>query len=148
MMIDGVPHLQEEIGSPEAADAFVRGVKSQATGVDANDVVYSFESSKDFNAEPDLGRIKTKVLALNFADDEFYRDSLQILQRDIQQVRQGKTVIRPTSASSASSAGHFSMAHPDLWKDQAQAFMQWSAPTEATCCLQGQARGKDRSAAR
>jgi homoserine O-acetyltransferase len=123
MMIDGVPHLQEEIGSPEAADAFVRGVKSQATGVDANDIVYSFESSKDFNAEPDLGRIKTKVFALNFADDEFYRDSLQILQRDIQQVRQGKAVIRPTSAGSA---GHFSMAHPDLWKDQAQAFMQWS----------------------
>jgi len=123
MMIDGVPHLQEEIGSPAAADAFVRGVKSQAAGVDANDVVYSFESSQDFNAEPDLGRIKTKVFALNFADDEFYRDSLQILQHDIQQVRLGKVVIRPTSAGSA---GHFSMAHPDLWKDQAQVFMQWS----------------------
>ncbi len=90
MMIDGVPHLQEQISSPEAADAFLRGVKSQATGADANDVVYSFESSKDFDAEPDLGRITTKVFALNFADDEFYRDSLQILQRDIPQVRQAQ----------------------------------------------------------
>lgn len=122
MMIDGVPHLQEEISSPEAADTFLRGVKSQTGGADATDVVYSFESSRDFNAEADLSHIKTKVFALNFADDEFYRDSLQILERDIQQVRQAKIVVRPTSAGSA---GHFSMAHPDLWKDQAQAFMKW-----------------------
>ena len=122
MMIDGVPHLQEEVSSSEAADAFIRGVKSQTGGQDANDVVYSFESSKDFNAEPGLSQIKTKVFALNFADDEFYRDSLQILQRDIQQVHQGQIVVRPISAGSA---GHFSMAHPDLWKDQAKAFIKW-----------------------
>ncbi len=123
IMIDGVPHLQDQISSLEADDAFLRGVKSQTAGADANDVVYSFESSRDFNAEPGLGQIKTKVFALNFADDEFYRDSLQILQRDIQQVQQGKVVVRPTSAGSA---GHFSMAHPQLWKDQVEAFMKWS----------------------
>jgi homoserine O-acetyltransferase len=31
-------------------------------------------------------------------------------------------VVRPISAGSA---GHFSMAHPDLWKDQAKAFIKW-----------------------
>ncbi len=84
--------------------------------------VYSFESSRDFNAEPDLGKIRAKVFALNFADDEFYRDSLQVLQRDIPKVDQGKLVIREVSAGSA---GHFSMAHPDLWKDQAKDFIIW-----------------------
>jgi homoserine O-acetyltransferase/O-succinyltransferase len=122
MMIDGVPHLENEINSPEAADAFIGSVKSQTAGQDANDVVYSFESSRDFNAEPGLNQIKAKVFALNFADDEFYRDSLQILQRDIRKVQQGRIVIRPVSDGSA---GHFSMAHPNLWKDQAHAFMQW-----------------------
>lgn len=122
MMIDGVPALQQEVRSPEAADAFIRGIKSQTAGLDTNDLLYAFESSRDFDAEPGLSQIKTKVFALNFADDEFYRDSLQILERDIQQIHQGKVVVRPITAGSA---GHFSMAHPNLWKDQVNAFMNW-----------------------
>jgi homoserine O-acetyltransferase len=121
MMIDGVPALQQDVRSPEAADAFIHGVKSQTAGSDTNDLLYAFESSRDFDAEPGLSQIKTRVFALNFADDEFYRDSLQILERDIQQVH-GKAVVRPITAGSA---GHFSMAHPDLWKDQVQTFMNW-----------------------
>jgi homoserine O-acetyltransferase len=123
MMIDGVPALQQEVRTPEAADALIRGVKGQTGGGDANDLLYSFESSRDFNAEPGLGRIKTRVFALNFADDEFYRDSLQILQRDIQKVQQGQIVVRPVSAGSV---GHLSMAHPNLWRDQIRAFMDWT----------------------
>jgi homoserine O-acetyltransferase len=122
MMIDGVPNLQQEVTSREAADALLRGIQGQSAGQDANNVLYSFESSGDFNAEPGLSRIKSKVYALNFADDEFYRDSLQVLQNDIQQVRQGRVVIRPTSAGSA---GHFTMSHPALWRDQVELFMKW-----------------------
>jgi homoserine O-acetyltransferase len=83
MMIDGVPALQQEVPNVEAADALIRGAGGQSA-TDANDLLYAFESSRDFNAEPGLLQIKTKVFALNFADDEFYRDSLQILQRDAQ----------------------------------------------------------------
>lgn len=126
MMIDGVPNLQHEVSSPEAADAFLRGIKSQSGGQDANNVIYSFESSRDFNAEPGLSRIKSKVYALNFADDEFYRDSLQVLQHDIQQVHQGRVVIRQASAGSA---GHYTMSHPALWRDQVQMFMEWLETT-------------------
>jgi hypothetical protein len=33
--------------------------------------LYSLESSLDYDPEPRLSRIKTKLLALNFSDDEF-----------------------------------------------------------------------------
>jgi homoserine O-acetyltransferase/O-succinyltransferase len=122
LMIDGVPALQQEVRSPEVADAFIRGIKSQTENLDTNDLLYAFESSRDFDAEPGLSQIKTKVFALNFADDEFYRDSLQILERDIRQAHQGKVIVRPVTAGSA---GHFSMAHPNLWKDQVKAFINW-----------------------
>ncbi len=124
MMIDGVPALQHEVPSTRAAETLIRGIKSQIRGQDqdANDVIYAFDSSRDFNAEPGLRRIKTKVYALNFADDEFYRDSLQILERDIQQVPQAKFAIRPITVGSV---GHFTMSHPALWKDQVQEFMNW-----------------------
>jgi homoserine O-acetyltransferase len=122
MMINGVPNLQEEVNTAQQADEFIRNVKNQAAGQDANDLLHSFEASGDFDAEPDLGRIKAKVFALNFADDEFYRDSLQVLQRDMPKVQHGRLVIRGITAGSA---GHFSMARPGLWKDQAADFMDW-----------------------
>jgi homoserine O-acetyltransferase len=122
MMINGVPNLQEEVKTAQQADEFIRNVKTQAGGQDANDLLYSLEASGDFDAEPDLGRIKAKVFALNFADDEFYRDSLQVLQRAVPKVQHGRLVIRGTTAGSA---GHYSMAHPGLWKDQAADFVDW-----------------------
>jgi homoserine O-acetyltransferase/O-succinyltransferase len=97
MMIDGVPALQHEVPNPEAADALIHGVKGQAGAGDANDLLYAFESSRDFNAEPRLDQIKTKVYALNFADDEFYRDSLQVLQHDSKLLAQAKIAVRPIS---------------------------------------------------
>ena len=48
--------------------------------------------------------------------------SLQILERDMPKVPNGKYVIRPTSAGSV---GHLSMSHPALWADQSGAFMSW-----------------------
>jgi homoserine O-acetyltransferase/O-succinyltransferase len=122
MMIDGVPALQHEVPTAEAADALIRGIRGQSGGGDANDLLYAFESSRDFNAEPGLNQIKTKVYALNFADDEFYRDSLQILQRDSKVLSQAKIALRPVSDGSV---GHLSMAHPNLWKDHVAAFMNW-----------------------
>jgi homoserine O-acetyltransferase/O-succinyltransferase len=106
-MIDGVPHLQAAAGTRESADTFIRGVKERAAGLDANDLIYSLESSGDFDAEPGLSRVKTEVLAVNFADDEFYQDSLQTLQRDMPAVRGGRFVVR---AVSDGSVGQMSMA--------------------------------------
>ena len=122
MMIDGVPALQHEIPNADAADALIRGIGGQSSGGDANDLLYAFESSRDFNAEPGLNQIKTKVYALNFADDEFYRDSLQILQRDSKLLSQAKIALRPVSDGSV---GHLSMAHPSLWKEHVGTFMNW-----------------------
>lgn len=121
MMIDGVPALQQEVPNAEAADSLIHGVGGQSA-TDANDLLYAFESSRDFNAEPGLPQIKTKVFALNFADDEFYRDSLQILERDAQTLSRKQIVVR---AVSKGSVGHLSMARPGLWQDQIAAFMNW-----------------------
>jgi homoserine O-acetyltransferase/O-succinyltransferase len=126
LMIDGVPHLQAAAASRREADNFIAQVKRQADELDANDLVYSLESSSDYDAEPGRSRVKAKAFALNFADDEFYRDSLQTLQQDIPKVTNGRLVVR---AVSDGSAGHLSMAHPALWADEARAFMAWLGAT-------------------
>jgi len=124
LLIDGVPRLQEAAATTESADAFVRSVREQAVPVDANDVIYALEASRDFDTRPGLSRVKAKVLAVNFADDEFYRDSLQTLQHDIRIVPGARFVVRDVSDGSA---GHLSMTRPALWADQARDFVAWLA---------------------
>jgi homoserine O-acetyltransferase/O-succinyltransferase len=124
LMIDGVPHLQEAVATPESADTFLRNMREQAVAVDANDLIYALGASGDFDARPGLSRVKAKVLAVNFADDEFYRDSLQTLQRYIHTIPGARFVVRGISDGSV---GHLSMARPTLWADQARDFVAWLA---------------------
>lgn len=120
MMIDGVPALQQEVRTPEEADALLRNVSSQTKALDVNDLLYAFDSSRDFNAEPDLSTIKARVFALNFEDDEFYRDSLGVLESDIRLVPHGREVVQRQGPGSV---GHLTMSHPGLWRTQVEAFM-------------------------
>ena len=124
LMIDGVPHLQEAVATPERADTFLRTMREQTATVDANDLTYALEASGDFDTRPGLSRVKAKVLAVNFADDEFYRDSLQTLQRDIHTIPGARFVVRSISDGSV---GHLSMTRPALWADQARDFVAWLA---------------------
>ena len=124
LMIDGVPHLQETVATPEKADAFLRNMREQAVQSDANDLIYALQASGDFDTKPGSSRVKAKVLAVNFADDEFYRDSLQTLQRDTRVIPGARVVVRGISEGSA---GHLTMTRPALWADQARNFVAWLA---------------------
>ena len=81
MLIDGVPHLQVIVPDGQAADRFIEGARKQAEAVDANDILYSLKSSADYDPEPSLASIKTKVFALDFADDAFNPEELHVLER-------------------------------------------------------------------
>jgi len=112
MMIDGVPHLQAIISDGKAADAFMASAAQQIASADANDLLYSLESSRDYDPESGLSKIKTKLLALNFSDDEFNPDMLQILQLLMPRVPDGHYVVQKDTPESV---GHLTMAHPSLW---------------------------------
>jgi homoserine O-acetyltransferase len=122
MMIDGVPRLQAIVPDGQAADRFIEGAREQAEAIDANDILYSLESSADYDPEPGLASIKTKVFALNFDDDEFNPEVLHVLERLIQQVPHNRFVVQPGSETSF---GHLTMAHPELWAQHVGEFMHW-----------------------
>ena len=122
MMIDGVPHLQAIVPDGPAADRFLEDARKQAESVDANDVLYSLQSSADYDPAPDLASMRTKVFALNFDDDEFNPEMLHVLERLMPQVPQGRFIVQPGSETSF---GHLTMAHPDLWAQHVGEFMRW-----------------------
>lgn len=122
MMIDGVSHLQATIPDATAAEKFIASVSDQVATSDANDLLYSLESSSDYDPGPGLERIKTKTYALNFLDDEFNPDSLNILETEIRRVKNGRYFVQQGSSNTY---GHLTMVHPALWADHVQKFMDW-----------------------
>jgi homoserine O-acetyltransferase len=121
MMIDGVPHLQAIVLDAKSADGFMDSAAQQVASQDANDQLYSLESSLDYDPEPGLSGITTNLLALNFSDDEFNPDVLQLLQHLMPRVRHGRYVVQKGTPESF---GHLTMAHPALWADHVRDFMK------------------------
>jgi homoserine O-acetyltransferase len=122
MMIDSVSALQHEVPNGEAASKFLDGNRVTAEHVDANDILYSLKSSFSYDPQPGLSKIKTKLFALNFSDDEFNPDRLQVLQTTVPKLEQGRFVVQPGTESSP---GHFTMTQPDLWGQHVGDFMRW-----------------------
>jgi len=122
MMIDSAPSLQRQIPDGAAADQFLATTRAQAEHVDANDILYSLKSSFSYNPEPELSRITTKLFVLNFSDDEFNPDELNVVERLVPKLPQGRYVIQPGTSSSP---GHYTMTRPELWAQHVGTFMQW-----------------------
>jgi homoserine O-acetyltransferase/O-succinyltransferase len=121
MMLDGVPHLQATIPDRAAAAGFLQAASAVAATMDANDVLYSLESSEDYDPEPALARVRAKVLLLNFGDDEFNPVALHTLERLTPKVASARFVVQPGTDSSY---GHLTQAHPGLWADHVGELMR------------------------
>lgn len=80
---------------------------------DANDTLYAFDSATDYNPEPELGKIRAKVIALNTADDVVNPPELGVMERTITKVSKGKYVLIPRSADTN---GHGSYGNGKLYK--------------------------------
>ncbi len=96
--------------SDEVLDAFVA---RETKALDANDVLYAIEASRDYDPGPGLGTIGAPLLAINSADDLINPPELGILQREIARVPRGRAVVLPFSDSTR---GHGTHTLAALWK--------------------------------
>lgn len=108
MMLHGVQQLQDLIPDVAAADGFVESAAAQGAGIDANDLLYALEASEDYAPVPE--RILTKVLAINFADDEF--NPVLMVKPLIYRVPNGRLVLL------SGGAGHQSHGLASRWAER------------------------------
>ena len=64
---------------------------------DANDHIYQWESSRDYNPSVGLEKITATLVAINAADDERNPPELGILDREIKRVKNGRIYLIPAS---------------------------------------------------
>jgi homoserine O-acetyltransferase len=88
---------------------------------DANDFVYQWDASRDYNAAPGLEKIRATLLAINAADDERNPPELGIMERELQRVRNGSLLLVPASAETR---GHGTTGAAKFWKARFAQLMQ------------------------
>jgi homoserine O-acetyltransferase/O-succinyltransferase len=130
LMTHGVAALEGEIDSVATADARIeRGADDATRHQDANDTIWGFAASFDYDPSAGLRDITAPLLAVNFEDDEVNRDELGALQRAIECVARGRAVVVPASQESD---GHLSLRDARLWASHVQQILEWTADVDVT----------------
>jgi homoserine O-acetyltransferase len=117
----GNQRLQLLAPNSDKADAMVNERLNTPLAMDANDFLYQWESSRDFNPGPDLEKIKAKVLVINSADDERNPPELGIMQKELKRVKSAELYLIPASEQTS---GHSTTGQAKWWKEK---LSQWMA---------------------
>jgi homoserine O-acetyltransferase len=113
MMTSSPLQLHGANATRDQADAAVVALRERAARVDANDMLYQFDSSSDYNPSPNLAKIKAPLYAVNSADDVVNPPELDILEREIVRVPHGRYILIPTSEETR---GHGTHSRAVAWK--------------------------------
>ena len=107
--------LYKQAPTREQADAaFERRFYEAGRATDANDMLYQYDCSRDYNPQPDLEKISAPLFAVNSADDQVNPPELGILEREIKRVKRGRYILIPTSDQTR---GHGTHSLPAIWGD-------------------------------
>jgi homoserine O-acetyltransferase len=113
-MMQSVP-MQQQKSAPtrdaaeETANAWMR---QRLASTDANDFLFQFEASRDYDPSPKLETIAAPVLAINSADDQVNPPELGLMERLMPRVRNVRFVLIPVSDQTR---GHGTHSMPAIW---------------------------------
>jgi homoserine O-acetyltransferase len=113
--------LHKAAATREKADQLLDQRLSAPFRGDANDHLYQWDSSRDYNAAPGLDRIQAVLLAINSADDERNPPELGVLDHEIKRVKHGRVLLIPASDQTA---GHGTTAQARFWKKELGELLQ------------------------
>ena len=121
MLVQSPARLGESITSYEKADAHLADVLEETLEEDdANNILYRFEASSDFNPEPELGKIRARLLTILFEDDELNPTNLGTMERVMPKVKTGRMVVIPASKDTE---GHRTQVKASVWREHVRRFM-------------------------
>jgi homoserine O-acetyltransferase len=94
---NGKQRLAQIGHTSEAADAYVDQRLAEATAPDANDALYQWSSSREFDPTADLGKIKAALLVINSEHDERNPPGLDSLEKGMAAIGHGEVYIIPAT---------------------------------------------------
>ncbi len=123
LIATSTPRLwQKEFGTAAAADRWLDDqIATRLTATDANDTIYHFRASEDYDPSPHLENITAPVLALNSADDFVNPPELPMMQALVGRVKKAKFVLIPASDETR---GHGTHSRPQVFGPHLAEFLR------------------------
>jgi homoserine O-acetyltransferase/O-succinyltransferase len=116
----GTLALQKQAPTRALADKLLDDRLAAPFKADANDFLYQWDASRDYNAVPGLERIKAALLAINSADDERNPPETGLMERELKRVPNARLYLIPASEETR---GHATTGMAKIWKSQLQEFL-------------------------
>ena len=117
----GSQALQKSAPTRAAADAILDQRLAQPAAADANDLIYMYDASRDYDPEPLLGRIRARVLAINSADDERNPHETGLMAAAMARIPDARLLLIP---SSPETAGHGTTGQARFWREELDRFLK------------------------
>nr|WP_315229305.1 alpha/beta fold hydrolase [uncultured Limnohabitans sp.] len=113
--------LQRLAPTREKADHLLDQRLKAAFPGDANDHLYQWDSSRDYNPLANLEKIKATVLAINSADDERNPPELGVMDKVLKRIPNSRLLLIPASDQTA---GHGTTGQAKWWKTEVEALLK------------------------
>lgn len=117
----GTLAYQSRAPTADKADQLVDQRLATPLTSDANDFIYQWEASHDYDASSGLSRIMARLLAINSADDERNPPETGVMTDALKQVRHGKLYLIPASNETR---GHGTTANAKFYKQQLEELLR------------------------
>jgi homoserine O-acetyltransferase/O-succinyltransferase len=123
----GTLAFQKAAPTSAAGDKIVEARLAAAPPPDANDFIFQWESSRDFDVAAKLDRIGAPLLAINAADDERNPPETGLMVKAMEKVKNGRLLLIPASEQTT---GHGTTANAGFYAKEVGDLVQ-SAPRRA-----------------
>jgi homoserine O-acetyltransferase len=117
---------QRQYPTRDSAETYITNwMRQRLASTDANDFLWQFEASRDYDPSPHLEKITAPVLAINSADDLVNPPELGLMERLMPRVKQGRYVLLPITPETR---GHGTHSIPAIWKGHLIEFLRTLPP--------------------
>jgi homoserine O-acetyltransferase len=117
--------MQKALPTRDAADKYLDDYfHTRFAALDANDLLYQVNASRNYDPSTQLGKIKAQVMYINSGDDFINPPELGIAEREIKKVQNAKFVLIPASENTH---GHGTHTWAELWKQYLAEVLEKSA---------------------
>ncbi len=126
LMTSSPLYWQKQAPTRDAADKlFDSWVGNRLAKLDANDMLYQFNASRNYDPAPKLETIRAPLFAINSADDLINPPELGILETEIKRMKRGRAIVLPITDRSR---GHGTHSLPEIWKEHLAELLKLSEP--------------------
>jgi len=116
---------QKDYPTRDQADLFVEGyIDRRLHSIDANDMLYAVDASRNYDPSANLEKIKAPVMFINSADDFINPPELGIAERKIKRVPHGQFHLLPITDQTR---GHGTHTVATVWKQYLEELLEESA---------------------